>query len=556
MHILKEEKSPVYALLGLLAVVLYCAPYILMGQDAYVTIHDYLDSSFVRVKVLAESGQLFAASSAIIPQYDVPRISLRSEFHLPVWLDLVFRPYTGFVILQLFMRSVAFIGMFLLLRRHVIPSDAAIAAAVALCYAFLPFWPAGVLSVAGLPLVMYGVLNIRDSGGRWVDWFIVCLFPFFSSLVTTGLFLLCILGGLGLFDWVKQRRLNGRYVLALGLLSASYMVVEYRLLLNAFFAPAFTAHRVEISPEFISFSQGLKLAWKNFLYGHYHAHSLQTWSILPAAPIALILAVCQREKLEGDGWKLAGLIALCAIISLLFGLWNSTIFEGIRNQLPLFKNFNFARFHWLHPLFWTVVFGLALSMIHRGFSKQRVGQGLVLLALLLQFTLLIQNHPYLTAKAKPGITYRQFFAEELFERIKRDIGKPLPDYRVVSLGLHPSIAAYNGMYTADWYLTYYPLEKKERFRQVIAAELEKNPNLKHYYDEWGNRMYLFSDALGRDFIGKVKDPIDAPEFDYGRLREMGVAFIISRVEVRGLQLLGHYTDDKSFWDLYVYRVEK
>lgn len=42
----------------------------------------------------------------------------------------------------------------------------------------------------------------------------------------------------------------------------------------------------------------------------------------------------------------------------------------------------------------------------------------------------------------------------------------------------------HGFYTVDGYSNNYPLEYKHRFREVIAAELEKNEEVRVYFDLW------------------------------------------------------------------------
>ena len=61
-----------------------------------------------------------------------------------------------------------------------------------------------------------------------------------------------------------------------------------------------------------------------------------------------------------------------------------------------------------------------------------------------------------------------------------------------SLGISPAPALMHGFYTVDGYSNNYPLEYKHRFREVIAPEIEKNEEVRVYFDTWGNRCYLFN----------------------------------------------------------------
>lgn len=540
---------------ALLIIVAHWSPYVIMGDGAYLTIHDYLDSSVLKAKVLADSGKVFAPSSSIIAQYDIPRGALRSEFQLPTLLSMVLSPLTVHIVLTLFIQLMAFFGMYMLLVRRIIGSGSpVVCVGVALCYALLPFWTPAVLGVAGLPLVLYAFLGLRQGERHWHLWVILLLFPFFSSLITVGFFFLCLVAGLFVYDVLVRRHFSFAFLCGMALMSVVYLAVEYRLVLNAL-DPVFASHRQEASPNFVSLAAGMDRAWDNFLHGQYHVHSLQSEVILPTLVLALLLTVWKRNFRDTQLGLLIGTVVLCAAISLFYGLWSSVILEPIRTSVPLLMKFNFSRFHWLHPLLWFLVFAFVLILIQRQIPNRRLGLGIICLAIALQAHWTgYKNHPIILAQKKHGISYAAFFATPLFSDIKQDIARPVEEYRVVSLGLHPAIAAYNGFYTADWYLTYYPLEKKHAMRKVIAKELEKKASLKRYFDDWGNRLYLFSADLGRDFLGRHgSDAIPMPEYDLDQLRALGVEFIFSRVELRDAPpLMGVYRHPDSNWDVHVY----
>ena len=145
--------------------------------------------------------------------------------------------------------------------------------------------------------------------------------------------------------------------------------------------------------------------------------------------------------------------------------------------------------------------------------------------------------------------------------MKNHIGKPLSDYRVVSLGIHPSIAQYNGFYTLDGYLADYPLEYKHRFRKIIAAELALNAKHRAYFDNWGSRAYI----LPRENIGYLNkqgntDVLKHLDLDVDAFKEMGGDYILSsvRIEPTGnpqYELMRQFSDRDSAWDIYLYKVK-
>jgi hypothetical protein len=143
--------------------------------------------------------------------------------------------------------------------------------------------------------------------------------------------------------------------------------------------------------------------------------------------------------------------------------------------------------------------------------------------------------------------------------IQARTGQPPAAYRVACLGLPPAVAQLNGFYTLDSYQTLYPLAYKHAFRPLIAGELAKSPELATYFDAWGNRCYLFSAELGRNFL-VGKQPVRTVQhwaFDAAAFRRLGGRYVLSAVRLAqpqesGLRLLGVFDDSGAFWRLHLY----
>ena len=91
------------------------------------------------------------------------------------WLLLLFEPFTAYVLNELFIRLIAFVGMYLLLKHHFLDreKDALIIFGVSLCFSFLPFYSMFGLSVAGQPLLLYAFLNLRRQKQSIVDFLVI-----------------------------------------------------------------------------------------------------------------------------------------------------------------------------------------------------------------------------------------------------------------------------------------------------------------------------------------------------------------------------------------------
>ena len=160
------------------------------------------------------------------------------------------------------------------------------------------------------------------------------------------------------------------------------------------------------------------------------------------------------------------------------------------------------------------------------------------------------------------ISWESYYAEELMQTIEDVIGRDMTSYRVAHLGMSPAPALMHGFYTVDGYSNNYPLEYKHRFRQVIARELEKNEQTRLYFDQWGNRCYLFNGATGNAWLLGKKEQIvyEKLEFDMEALKGLGCEYLFSCGEIEsaealGLDFWGYYETENSYWGIYLYAVK-
>lgn len=557
---------------------LYLSPLTVMQEDSYVTIHDDLDSLVAWRTVLARSGKTFDSKAKIEQIMNgIPRVCLPSALNALTWLFLVFKPFTAYLINHILVHSVAFAGMYLLLRRYLAKDGLKdlVAVGVAFCFAILPFYTSYGLSVAGQPLLLFAFLNILARKSSIGDYLIIGAFPFYSSLVHSGVFIISVFGIWFVIDWFRNRKPNFQFALGILLLASTYLVAEYNLIDSMFISRSFVSHRTEwiLYAKWMPFFECIRKAASNFRFGQYHAASLHTLIVMTAIPLAFASACVGKLDLA----PLLTLLALILLFSLIYGFQGWEGLVPIRERIPVLSTFQFGRFHWLHPTLWYLAFALSLSMISRMNVRNPINArrsvvspiivGLIILQILLTMRENVQvMRPArnvirrMMGKPASGISYGEFYSEDLFQAIERYIGRPQEDYRVVSIGMHPSIAQYNGFYTLDGYQANYPLEYKHRFRRVIAQELQKNKRWRDYFDSWGSRCYVFVDGVP-SVVSTKDQAVKVANLDLGiaALKEMGGEYILSAVEIlnyqeNDLQLLNVFENEESPWRVYLYQV--
>ncbi|WP_079529625.1 DUF6044 family protein [Halobacillus hunanensis] len=550
-----------WAALACLLIIAYLLPYFILGEDTHIRVHDNLDSNIVWYKMLAESGQIFAPPSTTLPYAinGLPRSALSSSLDLMVWLYVWFEPFTAYTINQTIMRFVAFFGMYGLLRYFFRSSQKSnlIAAGAALCFAILPFWPSGALSIAGLPLALWAFLKVREHGKHTPVgyWLIIGLLPFHSSLILSFVFFLSLMALLWVIDWVRMKQVNLALFLALALMSSIYLIKNYLVIISMFFSEGFTSHRAEFDLGHNSFGDTLNLFSENFLTAHTHDMSVHLQVILPAIVLAVFVAFFKKIRFD--------YLALAMLANFLLSLWYAFWYwEGMRvlkDASMIFNTFNFSRIHFLSPVIWYIAFALALVILMK---YVKWGKWIVASLIILQLMVLFPLNEETKYSRIGTPTFEEFYSQELFAEIKQYIGKDPEDYRVVSIAMHPTIAQYNGLYTLDTYNVTYPLSYKHQFRQIIAPELAKNQTLESYFDTWGGRLYMYIAELGKDYLfSKNSDEvIDQLDINTKQLHDMGGDYVLSALPISNHQELGlvfeqSFENASSPWKIYLYRVE-
>lgn len=549
-----------WTILSLIVIALYVSPYFLLGEDAHIRIHDNMDSNIVWYKLLAESGHIFALKDVMLPNIinGLPRSALPSGLDAVVWLYVIFPPMIAYGIGQTIMRLVAFFGMKILLEKHIFRTRnvPVITAGASLGFAILPFWPSGMLSIAGLPLALHLFLVIRKQKKATpvYVWLLLLLIPFFSSFILTFIFFLGLLGIYWLIDWIRTKRANWYFFTAIAAMTAVYLLKEYLLITSMFFGDGEPSHRDDYDLGHNSLSRTFMLFLHNFFQGHTHDLSIHSEIIIPIIALALMVAAFSRKMPK----LLLALYGANVVVSLWYALWYWEGMRVVKDHFMLANTFNFSRIHFLDPPTWYIMMALALVFMWRRIKPLRP----ILIALLiLQCWNLYQLNEEDKYAAFQSPTFRQFYAEDLFADIKDYIGQDPADYRIVSIGMHPTIAQYNGFYTLDTYNNSFPLSYKRDFREIIAKELDKNKQIKSYFDTWGGRLYVYSSELGKHYmIGKKsKKVIHHLELDTAALKKMGGTYVFSAVPIEnaaetGLDFQRSFVNKDGWWKIYLYRV--
>ncbi len=571
-HIISRIKTTHLLILGLLVLCCSFLPTFLLGTDSIVPYHDQLDGEIISYIYRAK---YLCSGENTLPEFlnGAPKTTLVPPAPLAVLFFRVLPPFGAYTFLQMFVQTFAYMGTFLLIHR--ITGNKYISLITALLYTFIPFLPVYGLSQYGVPMLLLCFHNLYKHRHTLPSYLYIALYTGMSSLVLCG-FSWIIIGFILALHFLFRKNIRRQLPL---LFSFLWMLVLYiaeniSLILQLFgLGDAFVSHKAEYTLTSSSF---LSQFFTHFKEIGAHAPDYHNW-IIPLVLGTLLFSLPGYRKRSTQirsltKWLLAdiGVIAgLCAGAA----LWTTPLAVSIRENTGALKSFQFTRLLWLTPALWYIAFGLCLSILWsaRTFYKWFTYAFSFVIISILSFHCLKGSFlkPCLQELLLPEyetISWSDYFALGVMEQVEEHIhttdGKRLNEYKVASLGIDPSAALYHGFYCVDGYSNNYPLEYKHRFRQVIAPELELSPWLTSYYDDWGNRCYLFSSEIPGYFnIEKGSFWFNHLQLNTASLKDLGCDYILSaayivNAEELNLTLLREepFETESSYYRIYLYKL--
>jgi hypothetical protein len=245
----------------------------------------------------------------------------------------------------------------------------------------------------------------------------------------------------------------------------------------------------------------------------------------------------------------------------------TAFFYGFFYWQPILDIYNYSglgfrleRIYILRPILWFLLWSLCLAWLRRNYSAPKIN---IIILLLLSFQLVLNFYFYIWKAYIEKPTFREFMAAEQFEEIRKFLPETGNNFRVGCIGFYPSVANYNGFKTVDSFSAYYPLSYKQAFRKIIVEELDKNEELKDYFDNKGSALYLFDDEIGFAYRNQelLKQSVKEIHCDLNflELKKFGVKYLFSTVKITNadevyLKKIELKKNSKDYYDLYVYEL--
>ena len=590
----KRENLPRLAALFIgIYLILVLLFYMITGENARIAVPDNLDLFQPQFQMLKENGLFFASGAEVPFLHGVTRDDLPSQFWLPSLLYMGLPPFAAYVanyILKVVIGIVSFVLLAKELQATANRGQQAggVADTIILlcgfCYGLVNFFPTFGICFSSIPLILYLLIRLKkeESGRAALKWYLLIFcYPLISYFSYFGLFILAYMAVYWLGELILTRRFDRRLLIAIIVLSAGFILFEYRLFASMLLSDTVTIRSVADMGD-LSAAQVVSSAWFAFKEGGMHESGLQQKLVMPVCLIWFVLQnvrYLKTRNLRGAAGDIFNrIMALLVFNSAIYGLYYSRAFRSLVEKLvPPLTGWQFGGTSFFNAFLWYGAFCIVLIRIARYARRESLSRLLTALVCLaplaaaavillsdttyndLYHTAHAQANQLLRGKAEESLTYREFYSEKLFEKAKQDIG--YGGEWSAAYGFYPAILEYDGIATIDGYLGFYPLEYKEKFRRAIAPALEKNEGSAAYFDSWGARCYLYS-GVSPIIVEPVRTYAHENEeidIDPAALRELDCRYIFSRIcltnaEGKDLTLRGTYTDEESPYILYVYEL--
>ena len=495
---------------------------ILLFNDLTTFYHDNLDSLVVYNKILGDFYSGNKISSEIFLNGELKIFYLRHFLKPFIFIYSIFDIKFAYFFSEFLVKLTAYFSFFLFAKKFT-KNSTVICIFSALFASSLPFTTLG-FGLAIMPYVLY-LIHFKEKL-KIKHYIFIIFFGLNADLVADFFFIPIIISIIFIINKKILITKAKKIFVILMIFFCSALLTSANLIYVQIFEPP--THRIELSSETLSLLESIKASLFSFFYISLKAD----WVAIKNFPhqiitcLAIIFLFLIRNNLSK---KFLNLIIFLYLVSIIF---NSTL-----NTLYGF------RLSWIEiyvpSLFIFLIFFLCIGDSN---NKKKTLIYLIFIPLLL-FQINSNAVPFIKKNIYQNKDYRNVYTFNGYYMIDDylQIREIVQENRVATIGYDPLIAAFNGLSVIDGYHALYPLDYKKKIYKIIKKELSKNEMLNIYYQNWGNRVYLFIDD---------KNNI---EIDFFEAKKIGAKYIISKYKLNSSNLNLIKNDFKE--NIFLYEIQ-
>lgn len=518
----------------------------------YVRQHDEFDGNFSSRHLLVRSGKFFAINpteTVYGSMNGIPR-ACYMRFTEPVALFMyLFGSLKGYALSFLFVRIIAFLGLFLFGRDYIIKekADKGLLILMSTLYASLPYNTSYCLSISGIPLFMWAAINLMNLKRIKSSYFVLVFLALSSNFILSGFHMAIMMFVLFLFNLFQNKTINKQLIVGLVIFSITYILSEYMLFYNYFSNPSYQSSRSGFVKELSLNLKGvIGITVQNFFSGEYNAANYFGYLFFPFLLFAMYKFIFIKEERNNLFIICLVFLIVCSFFAAFFD-WEKL--KILYEKLTILNVFNMKRFISLVPgLFFIVISWAIYCCIQKG---NRIFIAGCYTAVIFSFVLVWRGNMArvrssfdckgIELKGDTPYTFDSFFDVTAFKDIKNHMGSDTLN-NTISFGIYPSLSKYANLNVLDDYQGDYPLAYKMEFRKIIEKEIEKSEALRDVFDKWGSKCYLYSKNSFENTLSKVGNFSceNNLEINTEQLKKMNCKYIISSIIIGNQKQLNLY----------------
>lgn len=567
-----------------LAECIFTSILLLWGDKLYIAPNDCLDSNVSLYKMFKDIGAWTDRKTPIPMLGGMDRSVLSIGYNLCNILYWIFDVQVAFWLSYIVALAFSGTGFYLLgnsirklTGKFVDPNLFCICGCI---YIFCGMWPIAIIPFSLIPWWAFLTIEIYRTKKCWYALFYLLL-GYQISGPLLGIFLMFYTFIFCLVVSIKDKKISKATVTICAVIVAQLIFNEWNALLMMLHGSDRTIKSLG-SKDGIIYSDTLSICvrklvniffLKSEVQYHSGAYSLR-YIAIPVVILFFLLFNIKRKAMQVDK---DFLIVYDILVGAIFINACGQAFDNyylFRKLVPFLSGFSFARFTWLSPF---MIMICVIMVLHYLIAKRcQILVGIIVIAIPVSIVLdvdysshtsmynILHDNFYeniLLSDVYLPVRWNEYYAEDLFEEIKMEIG--YNGEWSVAYGLEPAILQYNTIKTLDGYYSNYPIEYKEKWEQMIMPVLKANEDaMKYWHDSNGQRAYIYSEEwifpdFQKDYaaMGEV-DMLIEPDI----LRELGGEYVFSRVKIKnaddlGFEYINTWSDDRGIYDISVYRIQ-
>ena len=567
MNLTLQSSKKIRLVYPYILIIIFHLPYFL-SKNSYIQILDVLNAEFLYNHLLKINNKLFhlnqfAEIKNVIDGWKI--LYIHSQFKLIKLFFFFFDSYYAYVLHSIFIRSLGFFGIKLLYKE--LFKKIQHQNIIFLTFALLP----GLTIFGGclwaLPLLLLGFLKLKN--GFYLKGTIFLLIYLITSSPYQFPFILLIIFLYFIYTLIKERKLNygiifgGLFFFLIGI------TFEFNLLLGFFSNDVELISHRTLDYNNIKLPTFLGILYQYFkipLFGEYNPSQFFTLPIL-FLTFLFFKIITKKHQLK---------IIFLYVLIFLFTTLKIFTPQILSLDIPILTTFGIEKkILYFIPICFFLILGYVLSNL----KQNRVTS----LALISLFVINILRNPEISynflgkeshvfldedyffkeklfgdkSKSKyfdidefSNLSYEDYFSQDLFKEIKYHINKPLDNFRILNVGISPSVTLYNGFHNMDAYLSnhsnIYNLEF-DKLQDEYSTRFQHKLRIKYEgYEEICNNCTI-NDPIKSIELNLKKEVAKKMKIDY-----VFSAFLITNSKEIGLELSDNFSN--KIYNVFIYKI--